>query len=149
MPNRKNATNQKAVDLVHEAAMQEASIVLQELGTSVAGLSEGSDDFLAEPGRSPPPSGADRLHHRQAVVGIRGQSELAVAHLSKAARERQAAAVDRWECCWDYGHGSDPFRSGPARYSPAHLLSTLSTRLSGVTISEDGAQVLSSLVKDP
>src|SRR5208337_4359413 len=40
MPDRKNATNQKAVDLVHEAAMQEASIVLQELGTSVAGLSE-------------------------------------------------------------------------------------------------------------
>jgi len=35
-----NSTNQKAADLVHEAALEESSAVLQRLGTSPAGLTE-------------------------------------------------------------------------------------------------------------
>ncbi len=40
MADLKNSTNQKANDFVHDAAMEEASAVLQRLGTSPAGLSE-------------------------------------------------------------------------------------------------------------
>ena len=40
MADLKNSTNQKASDFVHEAAVEEASAVLQRLGTSLAGLSE-------------------------------------------------------------------------------------------------------------
>src|ERR1017187_7690412 len=40
MADLKNSTNQKASDFVHDAAVEEASAVLQRLGTSPAGLSE-------------------------------------------------------------------------------------------------------------
>jgi Mg2+-importing ATPase len=40
MADLKNSTNPKAADLVHDAAVEEASAVLQRLGTSLSGLSE-------------------------------------------------------------------------------------------------------------
>ncbi len=40
MADLKNSTNQKASDFVHDAAVEEASAVLQRLGTSLSGLSE-------------------------------------------------------------------------------------------------------------
>ena len=40
MADLKNSTNQKTSDFVHDAAMEEASAVLQRLGTSPSGLSE-------------------------------------------------------------------------------------------------------------
>jgi Mg2+-importing ATPase len=40
MADLKNSTNPKAADFVHDAAVEEASAVLQRLGTSVPGLSE-------------------------------------------------------------------------------------------------------------
>jgi P-type Mg2+ transporter len=40
MADLKNSTNQKASDFVHDAAMEESSVVLQRLGTSLSGLGE-------------------------------------------------------------------------------------------------------------
>ena len=40
MADPKNSTIQKAVDFVHDAAVEEASAVLQRLGTSLSGLGE-------------------------------------------------------------------------------------------------------------
>ena len=40
MADLKNSTNPKAADFVHDAAVEEASAVLQGLGTSLSGLSE-------------------------------------------------------------------------------------------------------------
>ena len=40
MADLKNSTNPKAADLIHDAAVEEASAVLQRLGTSLSGLSE-------------------------------------------------------------------------------------------------------------
>ena len=40
MADLKNSTNPKAADFVHDAAVEEASAVLQRLGASLSGLSE-------------------------------------------------------------------------------------------------------------
>jgi Mg2+-importing ATPase len=61
MADLKNSTNQKAADFVHDAAVEEVSAVLQQLGTSLSGLSE--EEAAARLEKYGPNEVAQEKHH--------------------------------------------------------------------------------------